>query len=479
MSGGAWSFIEMASRQGLQLLIYVVMARLLTPEAFGLIGMTAIFMALSQSVVMSGFGQALIQKQDTTIVDESTVFYFNIVAGIVMCCGLSLAAPWIADFYGEPLLTPVTRVFSISLIINSFGIVQNALLMKEVRFKTRAYARIPSVVISGIVGITMAYMSFGVWAIIAQFMVMNFCFTVGLWILHPWRPVLRFSFSSFRTLWGFGSKLLLSGLLNTIFLRGYSIIIGKLYAARELGFYQNAKELVAVCSQMLSSVVAQVNFPLMAKIQDEPERMRLAFSRVLKITMLLISPIMVGLCIVAPNLILVVLGEKWSGSILYIQILCFTGLLYPIHMLNLSVLQAQGRSDLFLRLEIIKKVITVLCVLASFRYGVIGLLMGQCVSSTIGLTVNTFYTKKSMDAGLIMQLRWLAGISYLPLAMGVVVALAYFTGLPRFYMLAVQVLSGIAVYALLFILAKDADIIAIRSAVSNKVTNSWRHYRGQ
>ena len=478
MKGGLWSFIELASRQGLQLLIYIIMARLLGPGAFGIVAMIAVFMALSQTVVMSGFGQALIQKQDATIVDESTVFYFNIVAGIVMCGVLWLAAPWIAGFYDEPLLTPLTRVFSLSLIINSFGIVQNALLMKEFQFKTRAYARIVSVFVSGCVGIAMAYLSFGAWAIIAQFMTMNLCFTAGLWVLCSWQPTLQFSFSSMRTLGRFGSKLLFSGLLNTLFVRGYAIVIGKLYTARELGFYQTSKELVAVCSQTLSSVAGQVNFPVMAKIQDDPERMRKAFARILKVTLLLISPIMVGICVTAPKLVLVVLGEEWLASSVYIQILCFGGLLYPIHLLNLGVLQAQGRSDLFLRLEIIKKGLTVVSVLISYRYGVIGLLIGQAVSSVLGLFVNTYYTNKTLRAGLLMQLSWLVSIAHLPLVMGIAVGLIYFLKLPAIYTLSLQVVTGLLVYVGLLLRSQDPDIMSVREAGVGKVVSLWRRYRG-
>ncbi len=279
--GAFWSFTERFGQQGIQFAVSIVLARLLAPKDFGVLGMLVVFIALAQSVIDSGFGQALIQRQNATHTDESTVFWFNLASGLVMASALFLAAPWIAAFYDTPLLVPITRVFSLNLIINSFGIVQNALLTKELAFKKRMKASIASLVASGMVGISMAWLGFGVWSLVGQQLTANMVRTAGLWMVHPWRPAWVFSPASFRVLWKFGSNMLLSGLFYTFFINIYYVVIGKLYSAAELGLYERSKKLMVMTAHSLTQVVSQVNFPLLSRMQHEPERMRRAFSRVL------------------------------------------------------------------------------------------------------------------------------------------------------------------------------------------------------
>lgn len=443
ISGAFWSFAERFGQQGIQFVVSIVLARLLAPKDFGVLGMLTIFIALAQSVIDSGFGQALIQKQDADRTDESTVFWFNLASGAAMAAVLFFAAPWIAVFYDTPLLRPVTQLFSLNLIINSFGIVQNALLTKELAFKKRMKASMASLIVSGLVGVFMAWRGFGVWSLVGQQLTANLIRTAGLWMVHPWRPQFVFSRASFRVLWKFGSNMLASGLFYTFFVNIYFVVIGKLYSATELGFYERGKKLMVMTAHSLSQVVSQVNFPLLARMQDDPARMRRAFGKVLQTTMLVTAPMMAGFGVTAHNLIYVLYGEKWMPCVPYLQIMCIYSAFYPFHLLNLNVLLAFGRSDLHFRLETIKRVITILSIVIMYRYGVIGLLWGQVVCSAIGLMLNTYYVHRFLNYGLLAQMTSVRKILASSLVMAVAVwAVGHHAVGPAFVQLVLQVVTG-------------------------------------
>jgi len=456
MHGAFWSFAERFGQQGVQFIVSIIIARLLEPKDFGVLGMLTLFIALAQSVVDSGFGTALIQKQDADHTDESTVFWFNLMAGVVMAGLLFAVAPWIAAFYDTPLLKPITRVFSLNLIINSFSIVQNSLLIKELGFKQRMKAIIASILVSGGVGITLAWLGWGVWALVAQGVVSNAVRTVGLWAVHPWRPSFSFSRASFQTLWHFGSKMLCSGLLTTFFNNIYLVIIGKLHSAADLGFYDRGKRLMLLTAQSLSEVVSQVSFPLLSKMQGDPERMRHGLIKGLQVTLLAVVPMMVGLGVVAHNLIYVLYGEKWLPCVPYLQIMCIYNAFYPFHLLNLNVLLAFGRSDLHFRLEIIKKMLTTVAILLTYRYGVVGLLWGSVVCSFLALIWNTYYVRRMLGYGLLAQLGSVRKILLASVGMGLA---AWLAGRLPFDLaivrLGVQVTTGLVMFGLLEWLLKE------------------------
>lgn len=467
--GVLWSVMELAGKQGLQFVIFVVLARLLNPRDFGVIAMISIFIALAQSVIDSGFGQALIQKQDATRTDESSVFYLNVVVGVLMCAALFVAAPWIAAFYRLPELTWVTRAFSFTLVINSFMTVQNALSVKSLRFKRRSVALLVAIAVSGVVGIGAAYCGFGVWALVAQSIAMSLANVLVFWVICPWRPALCFDFNSIKRLAGFGSNMLFSGLLNTLFDKGYLVVIGKLYSVGELGLYQTANQLVSLCAHTWAKVVTQVNFPVMAQIQDDPERMRRAFRQALKMVFLVISPMMVGIAVAAPNIVAVVLGGRWLPCVPFVQILCVIGLLYPIHTLNLGSLIAQGRADLFFRLEVIKKIMVVLVILVSCRYGVLGLLYGQLASSIAALLINTYYTKRFIGLGVFAQLRCVWRIFAMVACMGVVAFAFTFMPQGALVKLVCQVLASALCYGALLLVFRDSEVIAVFASLLERV----------
>ena len=325
----------------------ILMARILTPADYGIVGMLAIFIAVSQSLVDSGFSQALIRKQDRSEIDNSTVFYFNIAVGIVLYLLLFFCAPLIADFYNEPLLVPVTRTIGLSVVFNSLAVVQRALLTVKLDFKTQAKASFVGAVISGAIGISLAYTGFGVWAIVWQQISNLVIITILLWIFSKWKPIWVYSWKSFRELFNFGSKLLASGLLNTIFNNLYLIVIGKFFKASDLGYYTRAHQFTDFASSNITGIFQRVTYPVLSTIQNDDDRLADVYRRLLRTSAFIIFPFMTGMAAVAKPMILSFLTKEWLFSAVLIQILCFSQMWYPVHAINLNLLQVKGRSDLF------------------------------------------------------------------------------------------------------------------------------------
>ena len=447
VKGVVWSSIERFSTQGVQFLIMIIMARLLTPKDYGLIGMLAIFLAVAQSLIDSGFSQALIRKQDRTDVDNSTVFYFNIVVSSALYLILFIAAPFVADFYNQPELTSVMRVVCLGVILNSLAVVQRALLTVRIDFKTQAKASLSAAVISGCIGIVLAYCGFGVWSLVVQQLLNLSVNTLLLWIFSKWRPIAVFSWKSFHELFAFGSKLLASGLLDTLYRNIYPIVIGKLFSASSLGHYTRAHQFSEFPSSNVTGIIQRVTYPILCGIQDETERLAIVYRKFLKLSAFIIFPLMIGLSAVARPFIDIALGTQWGFCGQLLQIICFAMMWYPIHAINLNLLQVKGRSDLFLRLEIIKKIlgITVLCITAPF--GLVVMCYGQIFNSIVALVINTYYTGKLINVGFIRQMKDLLPTILLSLTMfGAILLVNGFIEV-NMHRLVIGVLVGIIVYA--------------------------------
>jgi len=402
--GVLWSGVERFSAQGIRFLVVIVLARLLTPKDFGLIAMMAIFLGLAQSLVDSGFSQALVRKQDRTETDNCTVFYFNIVVGLILYLILYITAPFVSSFYDEPQLTKIMRVVSTVVIINSFSVVQRALFTTSVNFKVQAYATIFSAVLSGIIGIIMAYQGFGVWTLVAQQIIAAFINTLALWFYSSWRPVLLYSWRSFRELFSFGSKMLLSGLLDTVYVNLYRIVIGKIYNATNLGYYNNAQHFAELPSSNITSILQRVTYPVLCSIQGEKKRLVKVYRQLLRLSAFIVFPLMCTLAAVASPLIDVLLGEKWHFVATLLVPLCFGMMWYPIHAINLNLLMVAGRSDLFLKLEVIKKILGVTILVSSIPFGLVMMCYATIASSLLCLFINTYYTKKLIGVGFFMQI---------------------------------------------------------------------------
>lgn len=442
-----WSSVDRFSSQGISFVFSIFLARILDISDYGIVAMIVVFMAVAQAFVDSGFSSALIRKPDLNEEDKSTAFYFNIVVGLACYGILFIASPLIADFYDEPLLSPIIRVTGLSIIFNSLCVVQRALFTIAVDFKTQAIISLACTVISGVVGLVMAYNGYGVWALVAQSTVSTFFNFVLLWLCSRWRPVTGFSKASFRYLFNFGSKLLASGLLDTLYNNAYPIVIGKFYNSAQLGLYSRAQGYASLPSSNITGILQRVTFPVLSLMQDDDEKLANNYRRLLRMSAFVVFPLMIGLAAIADPLIRVLITSKWAGCIIYLQIICFGMMLYPIHALNLNLLQVKGRSDLFLRLEIVKKIIGVCALCITIPFGITAMCIGLVVVSVIALYINTYYTGKLLRLSFLKQIKDLAPFFILSILVGLLMYYVPISINNDLYRLILGVLIGIVSYS--------------------------------
>jgi teichuronic acid exporter len=445
-----WSFVELIGLRGIQFIIGIVLARLLMPDQYGLIGMLTLFMAIAQSILDSGFGSALIQKRMISQMDCCSIFYFNILVGCMMAALLCLAAPSISIFYHQPILVPLTRVMSLVIVINSFGLIQKTIRTRKIEFKNWTIANLIASALSGIIGIFMAVRGCGVWSLAVQQISLVLFLTFLMWKLSEWRPSLLFSFQSLRNMFGYGSRVLMTGLLNTIFDNIYYLIIGRLYSSIELGYYSRATSLEEMPSQTLSGMVSRVAFPVFSTIQNDLGKIKRGMKKAIGLLVLVNFPIMIGLAIVANPLVLVLLTEKWAPCIVFLRWLCILGLMFPLQKITSNVLQAIGRSGLVLRLEILKKMMIVINIVITWRWGINAMIIGQILITFISYYINAYCNQKLLQYSIAEQTRDLLPYVSMSLTMGLVVLLV---GMIPFSTLGIkliiQTISGVVVYVYL------------------------------
>ena len=469
ISALSWSACERFSQQGIQFVIMIILARLLSPQEFGLIGMLTIFIALAQSFINSGFGQALIQKQDATYTDECSIFYFNILVGFLAAGTLCLVAPWIAAFYDQPLLTSLTRALSLNLVLNAFGLIQTTLLNKHIDFKTLFKVGLGATLVSGVIGVAMAYNGYGVWSLVAQSLSRTFLNTVLLWLLTSWRPAWVMSLASLKQMFGFGSRLLFSGILDTIFVNIYLVVIGKLFSPTALGYYSQAKNLQNLPAANICAIVGRVTFPVFSNLQDDKARLKQSLRKALTTLMLVVCPMMVGLGFLAKPFILVLFGEKWLPIVPYLKLLCIIGIFLPLHVINLNILNSLGRSDLFLRLEIFKKIIVVLTISITYRWGIEAMLWGQILTSFLAYYLNSYYVGKLLDYTIFDQLKDGLPYLYAALVMGVFVWVSSFFIEDVFFTVILGMMQGISSYYLICWFFKLSAFVDMNNFFINKI----------
>ena len=473
--GVFWSFIEKFGSQFILLISQIVLARLLDPRDFGLLGMLAIFIAISQAFIDSGFDNALIQKKDANQTDYSTVFFFNISIGVVLYLILFFTAPLIADFFRSPELVQLTRVVCLILVVNSFGLIQFVKFKIEMNFKAIAQVVVIANLLSAALGIVLALLNFGVWALAAQVIGIYFFRSILFWVKSTWRPSMVFSIKSFKGLFNFGSKLLLSGLISQTFENIYLLVIGRMFSATALGFYDQAKKFQQVPVATLAQVVGNVTFPAFSKIQDENEKLRLGFRKLIKLLFFINFPLMIGLAVMADPLLVVVLGDKWEPSVPYFQLLCIAGMIYTLHSSNLNILKVKGRSDLFLYLEIIKKAIVVLAIIIGLKWGIIGLIIGQIFTSFISFFINAFYTGKLISYTISNQLKDVSQTFYITIVTAAVMSLGWLIQ-NQILALSYQILSGIGTYLLLAFATKQEAVSDGISILKELIpTRRWKN----
>ena len=446
VKGVMWSSIDRFTTKGISFVFSMLIARMLLPSDYGVIGMLTIFMAVSQCFIDSGFGTALVRKNDRTETDFCTVFYFNIAVACICYALLFLASPYIARFYNLPLLESVTKVWGLNLIISSFAGIQSAQLTIAIDFKSRAKISVITTLFTGVVGLWLAYRGYGVWALVFQTLSSNVLSVILLWLTVRWMPKLIFSWKSFKELFSFGSKLLASSLLDTVYNNIYPIVIGKCFSASSLGVYSRADNLAQFPSSNLTGILVSVNFPVLSKIQDDDERLSSVYRLFLRMAAFVMFPLMVGLAAVADPFIRLTLTNNWEATIPFLQIICFSLMWYPIHAINLNLLQVKGRSDYFLKLEVIKKILGVAILFVTIPLGLTAMCYGRVFSSVVCLGINTHYTNKIIGYGFTMQMRDLLPILIHTLVMGAIV-FAIVHLLPTLWLqLIVGTLAGIAYY---------------------------------
>lgn len=406
--GVIWSAAQRFSTQGIQFVTTIIMARMLTPADYGVVGMLDIFIAILSVFVDSGFINALTRKQNRTQEDICTVFFFNIGVSSIAYCILFLIAPLVASFYAIPELCIILRVLGLIVIIDSFAAVQITLMIINLNFKTQTKISIISLIISGTIGIILAYNDFTYWALVIQSLLYGIISTSLYWYYSTWRPGLIFSKRSFNEMFSFGSKILVTSLINTTYGNLYSLVIGKVFSANILGNYSRANSYANFPSSNLTSILQRVTYPVLCKLQDDQILLSDAYRKLIRTSAFIIFPLMTGLSALAHPFIFIILGSKWSFCAVMLQIICFALMWYPIHAINLNLLLVKGRSDLSLRIEIIKKVISVIILCIAVPMGIMALCYSRILSSIISLIINTYYTGKLINLGFIHQMKDLA-----------------------------------------------------------------------
>ena len=474
IKGVGWSFADNIMSQGITFLVGLVLARLLTPEEYGLIGIILIFIALFNSIVDSGFSNALIRKIDPKDIDYNTVFITNMVLSIVLFFVLYFSAPAIARFFEQPTLVQLTRVMGSVLIINAFAIIHRTILVKKVDFKTQTKVSLIASVASGVIGIMMALADYGAWSIVGQQVSRQLLHSVFLWVWTKWYPKIQFSIESFKELFSFGWKLLVSGLIDTVWREIYQVVIGKCYSTDTLGQYTRAQQFGSIFSSNLTAVVQRVSYPVLSEIQDDKVRLKLAYQKVIKVTMLVTFCCMLGLAAIAKPMILVLIGEQWLPAVSLLQIICFMMMLYPLQALNLSMLQVQGRSDLFLKLEIIKKIIAIGPLLMGIFIDIYWMLCGSVFTGFIAYYLNAFYSGKFLDYSIGEQIKDILPSFAIAVIMAAMVFALSLINLPNIILLILQILLGFILVIILCELTKlDAylEIKTIMLSSINKIKN--------
>ena len=414
-----WNLGENFSTQTINFVTGVYMARILSPSDYGLMGMLLIFTTVSDVIMNGGFSTALVRKNDRSEKDMATAFYFNIAVSCFLYGILFFLAPQIATFYNIPILEDLTKVAAIPFVINAFCLVQRTWLIIQLDFKTQAKYSIAAALAKGIFGICLAYSGWGVWSIAWSGVVGATVSCLLYWWHSMWKPQFVFSLQSFRDLFGFGSKLMLSGILDVLGNNLFTLIIGKQFSATSLGYYTRALGYASLPSSVFSGVLSRVTLPILSKIQDDDEHLAKAYQQLLNLSAFIFFPLMTGLSLLAYPLIVLMITEKWIHCVEYLQILCFLFMLYPIHTLNLNLLQVKGYSDLFLRLEFIKKGLMIVMLIITIPFGIRAICIGGVISSYIAWGVNAYYTEKIIGIGIWKQVKNILPIVGYTIGMGI------------------------------------------------------------
>ena len=412
-----WKYLERIGYQGIQFIVSIILARLLLPSDYGAIAMITVFIAISEVFIQSGFSAALIQQKDVDDLDFSSVFYAGLAISIFIYLILFFASPLIAKFYNMPIITSVLRVLALVLIIGSINSVQISKISREMKFKKLFYSNLGAVLFSGSIGILLAYLGYGVWALVAQQIVFNLMSTVILTFTSGWRPKLMFSFERLKKLFSFGWKMLCSGLLDAVYRNIYNLVIGKKFSSETLGLYNKGEQIPKLVTVNIDGAISSVMLPAYSKEQEKKDKLKKMVKRTISTSSYLLFPLMFGLVATAEPVILVLLTEKWSGAIPFLRLLALVYMLYPISTANLQAIKAVGRSDYYLKLEIIKKVFGITVLFLTVPYGIYVMTVFHVITTFISTVINAYPTKKLLNYGYLEQIKAVLPALLLSIAM--------------------------------------------------------------
>lgn len=473
IKGVGWSAADAFLGQGVTFIVGLILARLLSPDEYGLIGICLIFTTVLNGIVDSGFSNALIRKKDVTDEDYNTMFTTNMAISIVLYVLLFISAPLVAFFFHRDELTALIRATGLILFFNALSIIQVTILTKKIDFKTKTKASLVSAIISGVIGIAMAFFGYGVWSLVAQQLSKQLFYSLCLWILNKWWPKLTFYKDSFKYMWGFGWKLLASGILNNAWNQLYQVVIGRCYTPSTLGHYTRANEYANLFSSNLTSIVQRVSYPALAEIQDDKKRMLDGYRKVIKLTMFVSAICMLSLAAVSEPVIYCLIGEKWHEAASYLPLICISMSLYPLHSINLNMLQIQGRSDIFLQLELVKKIIAMIPICIGIFVGIYWMLVASVFTGFLCFFLNSWYTGKKLGYSSFKQLSDVAPSYCVALIIALSVYFLKYLPVSYWLILLFQVVVGFVVLITICETVKQAEYLEIKNMILRLTTSSF------
>lgn len=474
ISGLFWKFAERIGAQGVNLIVSIILARILSPNDYGIIALTSIFITISNVFVERGFQTALIQKKDADNLDFSSAFYCNIIISIIMYIIIFFSAPIIANFYNNTELVAILRVLGIGVLVSGVKSIQQSYVAKNMMFKKFFVSTLVGTIISAIVGILMAYNGYGVWSLVAQQLTNLIIDTIILWITVKWRPLLKFSIQRVKSLFEFGWRMLCSGIIDSIYNELYGLTIGKVYNTTQLAYYNKANQIPKLLMTNIDGSISTVILPVLVDEQDNKERMKNMVKRAIKTSAFLLFPIMFGLAAVSETLVIILLTEKWLPSVSLMQLLCFSYAIWPIHSINLQAISAMGRSDIFLKLEIIKKVVGIIGLIISIPMGVNAMVAIQLVTSVISAFINAYPNKKLINYSFMEQIKDIAPYLFISLFMYFVVSILDFLVVNYVLKMVIQVLVGAVTYIGVQFILHTEEFVYFLNGLKEKVKEKER-----
>lgn len=475
ISGMSYRLAERISAQGISFIISIILARLMSPNEFGIIALVISIIAILDVFVTYGFGNALIVNKESDIVDFSTCFYFGIVLSILVYTGIFFISPYIALFYGIPVLKEVIRVMSIRIIISAVNSVQHAYISKNLLFKHFFYSTLIGTLISGVIATIMVYNGFGIWALVAQYIGKAAFDTIFLWFTVRWRPKMVFSWQRLKKIYAYGWKILVVGLIDTGYSQLRSLLIAKKYSSQDLAYYNKGMQFPALGMSIIEPAINGVMLPVLAQVNDDLNEMKQVVRKTIQLTSYIIFPLMIGLAVVAKPLIIVLLTEKWLGSVIFLQIGCFAFMQRPVQVINNVVIKATGRSGLLLKLNIIKKSIGIFLLIGSLQFGIIGIAISLLLANFFSTMINIFPNRKIINYGYIEQFNDIMHSLAISILMGIVTYMITFLDLPVVIMLIIQIAAGIISYVLISKITGIASYSYIKNYFSAMLSKLFSH----